>query len=116
MNVTERMLKVGTVPDSVTLNSLLQDLCNVRKTVEANKLRLLASSKGFEPDNKTYYTLVSGYTMEGNKVEGQRLVEEMLDKEFLPDIATYNRIMDRLSNTCKKRSYCHIHSSSKLVT
>lgn len=60
--LTERMLKESIIPDILTFNYLVQDLCNVGRTVDADKLRLLASSKGLEPDDMTLYTLVYGNT------------------------------------------------------
>lgn len=95
----ERMLKESIIPDILTFNYLVQDLCNVGRTVDADKLRLLASSKGLEPDDMTLYTLVYGYTREGKREEGEVLVDEMLDREFIPDLATYNRLMDGLSKS-----------------
>ena len=101
-------MKEDLFPDSLTFNCLVEDLCNVGRTVEADKLRLLASSKGFSPDSVTYNLLVSGYTREGKRKEGEKLVDEMLDKEFIPDIASYNRLMDRLSNS-RTPSRCQAH-------
>lgn len=95
----ENMLKEGIVPDIVTFNCLLEDLSDIGKTVEANKLRLLAQSKGLEPDGMMYRILVSGFTRERKRKEGQILVDEMLDKDFIPDLATYNRLIDGLSNS-----------------
>jgi pentatricopeptide repeat protein len=43
--------------------------------------------------------LVSGCIREGKRKEGEALVDEMLDKEFIPDLATYNRFIDGLSKT-----------------
>lgn len=34
---------------------------------------------------------------EGIRKEGERLADEMLDKGFIPDLATYNRMIDDLS-------------------
>ncbi|KAL3730007.1 hypothetical protein ACJRO7_027070 [Eucalyptus globulus] len=95
----ENMLKEGIVPDIVTFNCLLEDLSDIGKTVEANKLRLLAQSKGLEPDGMMDRVLVSGFTRERKRKEGQILVDEMLDKDFIPDLATYNRLIDGLSNS-----------------
>ncbi|KAJ1381175.1 Tetratricopeptide-like helical domain superfamily [Sesbania bispinosa] len=69
--LVEKMLKEGMVLDVVTFNCVLQDICNERRTEEANKLRLLASSKGLEPDGMTYKILVTGYMGEGSRKEGE---------------------------------------------
>ncbi|KAF7848284.1 hypothetical protein BT93_L2125 [Corymbia citriodora subsp. variegata] len=95
----ENMLKESIVPDIVTFNCLLEDLSDIGKTVEANKLRLLAQRKGLELDGLTYRILVSGFTRERKRKEGQILVDEMLDKDFIPDLATYNRLIDGLLNS-----------------
>ncbi|KAF2285187.1 hypothetical protein GH714_038980 [Hevea brasiliensis] len=106
----ERMLKESIISDIVTFNYLLQDLCNVGRTVDADKLRLLASSKGLELDDMTYYTLVFGYTREGKRKEGEVLVDEMLDREFIPDLATYNRFSAVVSLASRKWSPTQPHS------
>ncbi|KAG2326642.1 hypothetical protein Bca52824_009370 [Brassica carinata] len=90
------MMNVGLVPDSVTFNLLLRDLCDSGRSMDANRLRVLATSKGYEPDETTYRVLVSGFSKEGRRKEGEVLVNEMLDKDMLPDIYTYNRLMDSL--------------------
>ncbi|KAJ0258971.1 Pentatricopeptide repeat-containing protein [Hirschfeldia incana] len=91
------MMNVGVVPDSVTFNLLLRDLCDSGCSMDANRLRVLATSKGFEPDETTYHVLVSGFSKEGRKKEGEVLVNEMMDKDMVADIFTYNRLMDGLS-------------------
>ncbi|CAI0540013.1 unnamed protein product [Linum tenue] len=97
------------VPDIITFNCLIQDVCKVGRTSDADMLRLLGCSKGLEPDSTTYNNLVSGYTAEGKSKEGEVLVEEMLDKDFIPDLATYNTLMNGLSNSRRR----HRNSSCK---
>ncbi|CAI9261981.1 unnamed protein product [Lactuca saligna] len=84
------------VPDSVTFNCLLGDMCSSGRSVEANKLRVLGYEKGVCVDEVSYSILVSGYSKEGKKEEGKVIVDEMLDKGFIPDIATYNWLMKGL--------------------
>ncbi|CAN7103866.1 unnamed protein product, partial [Brassica rapa subsp. narinosa] len=91
------IMNVGLVPDSVTFNLLLRDLCDSGRSMDANRLRVLATGKGFEADETTYRVLVSGFSKEGRRKEGEVLVNEMLDKDMLSDIFTYNRLMDGLS-------------------
>ncbi|GAU16084.1 hypothetical protein TSUD_339550 [Trifolium subterraneum] len=106
MRLVEKMLKEeGMVLDVVTFNSVLQDVCDSGRTDEANRLRLLASSKGLEPDGMTYKILVNGYRGEGNQTEGELVVNEMLDRGFIPDLASYNKLMDGLSNRQSSRRY-----------
>ena len=99
--LVERMLEEGLVLDVVTFNCVLRDICDKRRTNEANRLRLLASSKGFEPDEMTYRILVMGYIGEGGREQGELLVDEMLDMGFIPDLASYNQLMSGLSN-CRR--------------
>lgn len=68
--------------------------CDAARAKEANKMRLLGLNKGLDPDSVTYNILISGFKREGKKMELEALVEEMLDLGFIPDIATYNRLMD----------------------
>ncbi|XP_058739049.1 pentatricopeptide repeat-containing protein At2g36240-like [Vicia villosa] len=106
--LVEKMLKEeGMVLDIVTFNSVLQDLCDARRTEEANRLRLLALSKGLEPDGMTYKILVIGYRGEGNRMDGELVINEMLDKGFIPDLASYNKLMDGLSN-CQRPGRYHV--------
>ncbi|KAI3952671.1 hypothetical protein MKX01_013633 [Papaver californicum] len=102
----ERMLKLGIVPDSVTYNYVLREMCGLGRTMDANRLRLLASSKSLDPDGMTYNILVSGFSREGRKKEGEGIVERMLDEGFIPDLATYNRLVDGLSN--KNKAVCSV--------
>lgn len=64
------------------------------RIVEVDKLRLLVFSKGLDYDVVIYNILVVGYIREGKRKEGERLVEEMLDKGYIFDIVFYNRLMD----------------------
>ncbi|CAL9026475.1 unnamed protein product [Prunus brigantina] len=96
----KRMLEEGIVPDIVTFNCLLQDLCNLRRTVEADSLKLLSSSKGLDLDSTAYSILVSGYSREGKRKEQKLLVDEMLDKGFIPDLVFFEDF------DCKRARYC----------
>ncbi|XP_073149793.1 uncharacterized protein [Henckelia pumila] len=97
VKLVRKMLKENIVPDTVTFNSLLSHLCDSRQTAEANKLRLLASDKGLHQDGMMYRILISGYSKEGRREEGEAVVNEMLDRGFVPNIATYNRFMGGLA-------------------
>ncbi|WOL14132.1 hypothetical protein Cni_G22912 [Canna indica] len=99
----ERMLQKRMVPDTITFNSLLEALCDAGRTLDANQLRVLASRKGLEPDRVTFGILVCGFSREGRKSEGEAVVNDMLDVGFIPNIATYNRLMESLQ-TGRKRS------------
>ncbi|CAH9059345.1 unnamed protein product [Cuscuta epithymum] len=92
----KHMLNECIVPDGVTFNCLLSSMCSAGKSCEANELRLLASSKGLQLDAMAYTILISGFTMEGKRKEGEILLDEMLDVGFIPDIFTYNRFKDEL--------------------
>ncbi|XP_068668653.1 pentatricopeptide repeat-containing protein At2g36240-like [Aristolochia californica] len=102
--LTRRMLKEAILPDYVTFTCLLGAMCDVGRTRDANQLRLLASKKGLDPEAMTYQILVHGFMRERMKKEGESIVEEMLDGGFLPDIATYNLLMDGLRD-CNKLSH-----------
>ncbi|ERN04865.1 hypothetical protein AMTRI_Chr05g72520 [Amborella trichopoda] len=92
----ERMFKDGILPDIITYNCILQALCEIGRTLDANKIRVLASKKGLKPDADTFYILVYGFSREGNAKEGESIIDEMLDMDFIPDIATYNRLKEDL--------------------
>ncbi|CAN1823059.1 Pentatricopeptide repeat-containing protein At2g36240 [Linum perenne] len=75
----EKLLKESSiVPDVITFNWLIRDVCKSGRTSDANELMVLGCSKGLEPDWMTYDVLVSGYTAEGKRKEGEGLVDEML--------------------------------------
>ncbi|KAJ3677967.1 hypothetical protein LUZ60_001770 [Juncus effusus] len=94
--VMETMIKEGLLIDNITCNCLFEDLCNLGKTMEANKLRLLAKEKGFEGDGTTFCIILRGFVKEGRKKEGELVLDEMLDGGFIPNITTYNRFLDSL--------------------
>jgi pentatricopeptide repeat protein len=49
-NVIESMVKEGFAPDTITINCLFEDLCDLGRTLDANRLRLKALENGFETD------------------------------------------------------------------
>ncbi|KAJ8477188.1 hypothetical protein OPV22_020915 [Ensete ventricosum] len=100
----ERMLQEGMVPDTITCNTLLETLCDVGRTLDANRLRVLASKKGLKPDSVMLSILAHGFSREGRKREGECVVNEMLDAGFIPNIATYNKLMERLQTRRKPDS------------
>ncbi|XP_062005759.1 pentatricopeptide repeat-containing protein At2g36240-like [Rosa rugosa] len=93
LEVMERMLEEGMIPDIVIFNCLLQDLCNLGRTEEADNLRLLSLSKGLELDGMAYF---GGWVFKRREKESVKVVvDEMLDRGFIPDLlATYNRLVD----------------------
>ncbi|KAK4396523.1 Pentatricopeptide repeat-containing protein [Sesamum angolense] len=99
VELMRKMLNEGLVPDSVTFSCLLQDMCGTGGALEANKLRLLACRKGLDSDGMMYRILISGCMKEGRRKEGEVLVNEMLDRGFIPDIATYNMMMEGLAKS-----------------
>ncbi|KAK4480821.1 hypothetical protein RD792_011672 [Penstemon davidsonii] len=61
VNLTRKMLDHGIIPDSVPFSCVIQDMCNVGRALEANKLRYLALKKGLGlgPDGMMYRILIS---------------------------------------------------------
>ncbi|KAL5995378.1 hypothetical protein ACLOJK_025437 [Asimina triloba] len=96
LQLMERMLNDDIVLDSVTYNCLIQALCDVGQAMDANRLRLLAATKGLDPDGATFDALISGFSREGQRRQGEVVVDEMLDAGFIPDIHKYNKLMDEL--------------------
>ncbi|GER29059.1 pentatricopeptide repeat-containing protein [Striga asiatica] len=99
VGLVRRMLEDEIIPDIVTFSCVLRDMCGAGSAREANELRLLACKKGLNSDAMVYRILVLGCVEEGRKDEGEVLVNEMLDRGFLPDIASYNMLMDRLAKS-----------------
>ncbi|PHT95827.1 hypothetical protein T459_03709 [Capsicum annuum] len=110
MELVHELWRNGNSPSLIACTTLIEGLRRTRKIDEAyeimekmlqecmlpdtNKMRLLGLNKGLDPDSVTYNILISGFKREGKKMELEALVEEMLDLGFIPDIATYNRLMD----------------------
>ncbi|KAJ4799382.1 Pentatricopeptide repeat-containing protein [Rhynchospora pubera] len=94
--VMESMVKAGFVPDTITINCLFENLCDLGKTFDANRLRSMALEKGFESDGLTFSIIVRGFAKEGKIKEGKGVLDEMLDAGFIPNITTYNRFLDDL--------------------
>lgn len=95
--LVRKMIDKGILLDGVTFCCVLEDLCAVGQAVEANELRISAGKKGLKIDGVMCRILVMGYSKEGRRKEGELLVNEMLDRGFIPDIGTYNRLMDGLA-------------------
>ncbi|XP_062229191.1 pentatricopeptide repeat-containing protein At2g36240 [Phragmites australis] len=96
-----RMVDQGIVPDTISCNFIFEALCEAGRTADANRLRLLAKELGFEADGATYSMLVQGFGRQGKRKEGEAVLDEMLDSGFIPNIVSYNRLLDGL----------HIHRS-----
>ncbi|CAO1942724.1 unnamed protein product [Urochloa humidicola] len=91
-----RMIDQGIVPDTISCNCVFEALCEAGRTADANQLRVLAKEKGFEADGETYRLLVQGFGRQGRRKEGEAVLDEMLDSGFIPNIASYNRLLDGL--------------------
>ncbi|CAO2181983.1 unnamed protein product [Urochloa humidicola] len=91
-----RMIDQGIVPDTISCNFIFEALCEAGRTADANQLRVLAKEKGFEADSETYRLLVQGFGRQGRRKEGEAVLDEMLDSGFIPNIASYNRLLDGL--------------------
>jgi pentatricopeptide repeat protein len=91
-----RMVDQGIVPDTISCNCIVEALCEAGRTADANRLRILAKEKGFEADGNTYSMLVQGFGRQGKRKEGEVLLDEMLDSGYIPNIASYNRLLGSL--------------------
>lgn len=91
-----RMVDQGIVPDTISCNCIFEALCEAGRTTDADRLRVLAKEKGFEADGNTYIMLVQGFGRQGKRKEGKALLDEMLDSGFIPNIASYNRLLGSL--------------------
>uniref|UniRef100_A0A0A9D1I3 Pentacotripeptide-repeat region of PRORP domain-containing protein n=1 Tax=Arundo donax TaxID=35708 RepID=A0A0A9D1I3_ARUDO len=91
-----RMVDQGIVPDTVSCNCIVEALCEAGRTADANRLRLLAKEKSFAADGATYSMLVQGFGRQGKRKEGEVVLDEMLDSGFIPNITSYNRLLDGL--------------------
>ncbi|XP_006645198.1 pentatricopeptide repeat-containing protein At2g36240 [Oryza brachyantha] len=99
-----RMVAEGIVPDTISCNYIFEALCEARRTVDANRLRLQAKEKGFKADAFTYSILVQGFGRQGIRKEGKAVLDEMLDSGFVPNITAYNRLLDGLHMGRDRRS------------
>ncbi|CAN6451550.1 unnamed protein product [Victoria cruziana] len=92
----ERMFNDGILPDIITFNCLLQCLCDDSRTSDANRLKTLGSGKGMKTDASTLHILIRGFSYEGKSREGLLILDQMLDKGFIPNLAVYNWLQDGL--------------------
>ena len=95
-HLMQRMVEQGIIPDTISCNCIFEALCEAGRTAAANQLRVLAKEKGFEADSETYRVLVQGFGRQGRRKEGEAVLDEMLDSGFIPNIASYNRLLDGL--------------------
>jgi pentatricopeptide repeat protein len=91
-----RMIDQGIVLDTISCNCIFEALCKAGRTADANQLRVFAKEKGFEADGETYCMLVQGFGRQGKRKEGKAVLDEMLDLGFIPNIASYNRLLGGL--------------------
>jgi pentatricopeptide repeat protein len=95
--VMESMVKKGFAPDTITINCLFEDLCALGRTLDANRLRLMVLERGSGTDAVMFSIIVRGFAKEGRTEEGKKVLDEMLDAGFIPNITTYNRFLDFLN-------------------
>jgi pentatricopeptide repeat protein len=55
-----------------------------------------SKEKGFEADTETYHVLVQGFGRHRKRKKWEDVLDEMLDLEFIPNIASYNRLLGGL--------------------
>lgn len=91
-----RMIDQGIVLDTISCNCIFEALCEAGRTADANQLRVFAKEKGFDADGETYRVLVQGFGRQGKRKEGKAVLDEMLDLGFIPNIASYNRLLGGL--------------------
>uniref|UniRef100_A0A0E0JSI8 Pentacotripeptide-repeat region of PRORP domain-containing protein n=1 Tax=Oryza punctata TaxID=4537 RepID=A0A0E0JSI8_ORYPU len=91
-----RMVAAEIVPDTISCNYIFEALCEAGRAEDANRLRLQAKDKGFQADGFTYSIIVQGFGRQGIRKEGEVVLDEMLDAGYVPNIATYNRLLDGL--------------------
>nr|KYP71126.1 Pentatricopeptide repeat-containing protein At2g36240 family [Cajanus cajan] len=103
LEIFNEMGKLGCYPNVVTFNTLIRGMFREGNVDDAIGMarEMVELGKGFEPDCMTYRILVMGYMGEGGREEGELLVNEMLDRGFLPDLASYNELMSGLTN-CRR--------------
>ncbi|XP_057424697.1 pentatricopeptide repeat-containing protein At5g39710-like [Lotus japonicus] len=79
----------GILPDSVTYEVLIDNLCWVGRLSEAFDLfREMLHRGGFSPDEHTYFNLMNCYCLQGEFSKAFHLHHEMVHKGFLPDFVT----------------------------
>ncbi|CAM8994888.1 unnamed protein product [Rhodiola kirilowii] len=91
------VLRALEVVDELWRKGYKPNLCKARRTRDAIRLSHLATGKGLDADSITYEILINGCSHEGIRKEGEQLVDEMLDKGFISDLASFNRMMEDLS-------------------
>ncbi|KAI3409632.1 uncharacterized protein J3R85_019112, partial [Psidium guajava] len=89
----EKSLRLGFIPDVVTVTKVLQLLCSLGRVMEAVDVLERVENKGGPVDVVAYNTLVKGFCGIGKVKVGHRLLEEMERKGCLPNADTYNLLI-----------------------
>ncbi|CAL9235831.1 unnamed protein product [Arabidopsis halleri] len=102
MEMVEELWKKGQTPCFIACTTLVQGLRKSERVEKASGFMEKMMNAGIlrddlKPMRQHTMFLVSGFTKEGRRKEREVIVNEMWDKDMLPDIFTYNRLMDSLS-------------------
>uniref|UniRef100_A0A1S3EIB3 Pentatricopeptide repeat-containing protein At1g77405 n=2 Tax=Cicer arietinum TaxID=3827 RepID=A0A1S3EIB3_CICAR len=108
-----RMRQFGCKPDIQAYNSLINAMCNVGNFTKARHLLQQMELPGFRcpPDTFTYTILISSYCRYGIKISGckkavrrrlyeaNKLFRVMVFRGIVPDVVTYNALIDGCCKT-----------------
>ncbi|KAG9459230.1 hypothetical protein H6P81_003738 [Aristolochia fimbriata] len=86
LNLVKTMEENGSIPNTVTYNSLIKPLCNARKLEQARILLNEMLQRGLSPSLRTYHAFMA--ILNGKLDEGFKYYQEMKEKGFPPEPKT----------------------------
>ncbi|XP_004296324.1 PREDICTED: pentatricopeptide repeat-containing protein At1g12300, mitochondrial-like [Fragaria vesca subsp. vesca] len=97
LSVLGQFFKLGLQPNVITFNTLINGFVLDNQVQEAarffNKMRKAGHCK---PDVFTFNTLIKGSSKTGNNSAAMQLLSKMEENGYMPDIVSYNTVIDGL--------------------
>lgn len=95
----QEMLESGVKPDQKTVGYLIQTLCNENKAITAYEFLRQVLRDGLAPENAIFNLLIRSFGKEKRKIS--ELLHAMIAKNCVPDVYTYQEVINAFCKTGK---------------
>ncbi|KAG6517118.1 hypothetical protein ZIOFF_020498 [Zingiber officinale] len=101
-----KMVNEGLTPDTISFSTLIHGFCRNTDLDGAYDLfKKLEDRKGLLPNGYTYRVLVNGFCKTGNIDFAYKYLTDMLNKGFVPTMATFGQVINCLSKKGQDETY-----------
>ncbi|KAJ8751568.1 hypothetical protein K2173_016813 [Erythroxylum novogranatense] len=104
MRILEEMIQLGHTPDDFTYNTAIDAYCKSGMVKEAAELFEFMKTKGStvsSPTSKTYAILIAALAQNGRMEDCFKLLGQMINGGFLPDVSTYKELIEGMCSSGK---------------